>query len=140
MNYWLLKTEPSEYSYDDLVHDKRTLWDGVTNNQALQFMREIKKGDRAFVYHTGSEKAIVGVASVTRGAYPDPEKGDEKIVVIDVAPKGKAPQPVTLAQIKKDGSFADFHLVRNSRLSVMPVPLALWKKLCSLAGVADSQM
>jgi predicted RNA-binding protein with PUA-like domain len=138
MNHWLLKTEPSDYCYDDLVRDKRTVWDGVTNNQALQFMREIKKGDRAFIYHTGNEKAIVGVATVTRGAYPDPEADDDKIVVFDIAPNGKAPSPVTLAQIKKDKSFADFHLVRNSRLSVMPVPPALWKKLCSLADVSDS--
>lgn len=138
MNYWLFKSEPSDYSYDDLVRDKRTVWDGVSNNQALMFLRAVKRGDRVFIYHTGGEKAIVGIAKVVRGAYPDPQAGDERLVVVDIAPHERLSNPVTLAAIKSDPSFADFHLVRQPRLSVMPVPPALWKKLYALGGGSKS--
>ncbi len=134
-NHWLLKTEPSDYSFDDLVRDKRTIWDGVRNNQALTFLRQMKKGDRAFLYHTGKERAIVGVVRVVRGTYPDPNAGDDKIVVVDVVPQQKVPHPVPLSTIKSDPAFADFHLVRISRLSVMPVAPAIWAKLCAYAGI-----
>jgi len=136
VNHWLLKTEPGDYSYGDLVRDKRTVWDGVRNNQALQYLRQIKRGDVAFIYHTGKDKHIAGVAEVVRGTYVDPEQDDEKIVVVDVKAVRAAKTPVTLASVKADADFADFHLVRVSRLSVMPVPALLWKKLCKMGGMA----
>ncbi|HEX8342519.1 MAG TPA: EVE domain-containing protein, partial [Tepidisphaeraceae bacterium] len=100
MATWLLKTEPDEYAYDDLVADKRCVWDGVTNALALRHMREIKKGDSAYVYHTGKQKAVVGLAAVVSGAYPDPGGSDERIVVIDLKPGRKLTRPVTLGEIK----------------------------------------
>jgi predicted RNA-binding protein with PUA-like domain len=134
MNYWLLKTEPEAYSYEDLARDGETVWDGVTNNLALKFLRQMKKGDQALIYHTGGEKSVVGVADITRDPYPDPAAGDEKLVVVDVRPARKLPRPVPLSEIKADARFADFELVRNSRLSVMPVSPARWKLLLSMAG------
>ena len=135
MNYWLFKTEPTDYSYGDLVRDRRTVWDGVRNNQALQFLRQIRRGDCAFIYHTGKDKHIAGVAEVVRGTYADPEFDDDKIVVVDVKASRAAATPVTLASVKSDAAFADFHLVRVARLSVMPVPSPLWKKLCKMGGI-----
>jgi len=134
MNYWLLKTEPGDYSYTDLEKDKRTVWDGVGNNQALLFMRSMKKGDQAFVYHTGKEKAIVGIAEVVRGAYPDPNEDDPKLVVVDIKAKNRLQSNVSLASIKADPDFVDFHLVRISRLSAMPVTSKLWKKILAMGG------
>lgn len=138
MNHWLIKSEPSQYSYDDLVSDKRTVWDGITNNQALMFLREMQKGDRVFFYHTGTEKAIVGVAKIVRDPYPDPGADDDKLVVVDVAPERRVPKPIPLSTIKSDDAFADFFLVRNSRLSVMPVAPRSWAKLCALAGIPST--
>lgn len=135
MNYWLLKSEPSDYSFADLLRDKRTVWDGVRNNQALMFLRTIRKGDRAFLYHSGKDKHIAGIADVVRGAYPDPKQDDEKLVVIDVKVREALPEPVTLAAIKADKAFADLHLVRISRLSVMPVSAEHWTKLCGMGGL-----
>ena len=135
MNYWLLKTEPGDYSFDDLQRHKKTVWDGVRNNQALKCLREIQLGDLAFIYHTGREKQIVGVAEVVRAAYPDPKQWDEKLVVVDIKDKERLPKPVTLADIKADESFADFHLVRMPRLSVMPVAPELWRKLNTMGGL-----
>lgn len=134
MNYWLVKTEPGEYSFDDLVKAKREVWDGVRNAAALQFIRQMKKGDRVLVYHSGKDKSAVGIAEVVKGAYPDPEQDDEKLVVVDLKPIERLPNPVTLASIKADKAFADFHLVRISRLSIMPVPPTLWKKILKMAG------
>lgn len=135
MNRWLLKTEPEEYAYADLVQQRRGVWDGVRNNWALQHLRAMQRGDLAFVYHTGKEKRIVGIAEVTRAAYPDPNADDERWVVVDVKPKRALPVPVTLAQIKADERFADLLLVRSTRLSVLPVNAAQWKALCVLGGV-----
>lgn len=135
MNRWLLKTEPEEYAYADLVQQRRGVWDGVRNNWALQHLRAMQRGDLAFVYHTGKEKRIVGIAEVTRAAYPDPNADDERWVVVDVKPKRALPVPVTLAQIKADERFADLLLVRSTRLSVLPVNAAQWKALCALGGV-----
>lgn len=132
MAYWLLKTEPGCFSYDDLVREKRAVWDGVTNNWALQFLRRMKKGDRAFIYHTGKEKRIVGMAEVMKSAYPDPTAGDEKIAVVDLKPAGKLDRPVGLTEIKKDPRFADFELVKFSRLAVMPVSEERWRRLLSM--------
>lgn len=134
MAYWLFKEEPTHYSYDDLVRDKKTVWDGVRNNLALKHLREVKKGDLAFYYHTGNEKEVVGVAEVVRGAYPDPEQEDERFVVIDVKPKSRLPKPVPLTAIKADKRFADFPLVRISRLSVMPVTPEQWKWIEAMAS------
>ncbi len=134
MNYWLLKTEPGDYSYFDLEEDQRAVWEGVRNNQALIFLRKIKKGDQAFVYHTGKEKAVVGVADVVREAYPDPDEEDPRFVVVDISAKKKLKSAVSLAAIKSDPDFADFHLVRISRLSVMPVTDKMWKKILAMSS------
>ncbi len=131
--YWLLKTEPSTYSYQDLEGEKRTTWDGVRNPVALRNLRAMQKGDQAFIYHTGDEKAIVGIARVTRAAYPDPAAHDEKLVVVDLQPVRAVPQVVTLRQVKADTRFADFALTRIPRLSVMPVTAPQWKALLAMA-------
>jgi predicted RNA-binding protein with PUA-like domain len=119
MNYWLLKTEPDTFSWDDLVRDKKTGWDGVRNFQARSHLKAIKKGDLAFVYHTGEEKSVVGIAKVTKENYPDPN--DNEWVAIEIAPVNKLKNPVTLAQIKADKRLKNMVLVRASRLSVQPV-------------------
>lgn len=127
MANWLFKEEPTHYSYDDLLRDRKTVWDGVGNNLALKHLRQVKKGDRVFYYHTGKEKAVVGILEVTRGAYPNPQEQDERLVVVNVKPVSRLPRPVSLAEIKADNRFADFSLVRISRLSVMPVTSDQWK-------------
>ena len=119
MNYWLLKTEPDSYSWDDLVKDKKTVWDGVRNFQARSNMKKMEKGDVVFVYHTGEEKAIVGQAQVTKSAYPDPK--DAEWVVIELSAGKSLKKTVSLAQIKSDKRLSDMVLVRASRLSVQPV-------------------
>lgn len=134
MNYWLLKSDPETYGFDDLERDKKTVWDGVRNNQALIHLRAMKRGDLAFIYHSGEDKAIVGLAEITNASYADPKENDPKLVVVDLAFKKRLPKPVTLAQIKADADFKDFALVKISRLSVMPVPPNLWKKLMKMAG------
>jgi len=118
---WLVKTEPSTYSWDNLVRDGGTRWDGVRNPLARNHLAAMKKGDLVLVYHSGEEKAVVGVARVKRQAYPDPTADDAKWLAADLAPLRPLAQPVTLAAIKKDPKLADFVLVRQSRLSVMPV-------------------
>jgi predicted RNA-binding protein with PUA-like domain len=133
MAYWLLKTEPSTYSFADLVRDRKTTWDGVSNNTALRHLRSMKKGDLAFVYHSGGEKSIVGVAEIVSDAYPDPKKKDPRLVVVDLKAGEPLNTPVTLAEVKASGHFADFALVRIPRLSVMPVSGAQWKRLLSMA-------
>jgi predicted RNA-binding protein with PUA-like domain len=134
MTAWLLKTEPSTYSFADLQRDKRTSWTGVTNAAALIHLRNARKGDLAFIYHTGDEKQIVGLAEVSRNPYPDPDANNPKLVAVDLKPTRALKQPVTLAQIKADARFKDFDLVRNSRLSVMPVPPELSTALLKMAG------
>ena len=133
MARWLLKTEPDSYAWDNLVRDKRTVWDGVSNALALKHIRTMKKGDAAIVYHTGDEHAAVGIAEVTSGPYPDPKEGDDKLVVVDLKPKRKLARPVTLDDIKADKAFAGWDLLRISRLSVVPVPEAMWNHLLELA-------
>ena len=118
---WLLKTEPSSYSYPDLERDRKTTWDGVSNPVALRNLRAMKQGDECFIYHTGDEKRIVGIAKVAKEAYPDPKATDPKLVVIDLTPVRALKRPVTLAEIKADKRFAGWELVRQPRLSVMPV-------------------
>jgi len=135
MATWLLKSDPDTYSFADLERDKKTTWDGVRNNQALIYMRQMKKGDLVLVYHSGDEKSIVGLAEITSSGYADPKHDDPKLVVVDVKFKKRAAKPVTLAQIKADRDFAGMQLVRQSRLSVMPVPEAMWKKLLTMGGL-----
>lgn len=130
---WLFKTEPSNYSYADLERDVVTMWDGVANNQALQNLRLIQKGDTALIYHTGDEKCIVGVAEVTRGFYVNPELDDAKLAVCDVKATRKLAKAVTLAQIKAHPDLGDWALVRNSRLSVVPVSEAQWEAVQTLS-------
>lgn len=131
--YWLLKTEPSDYSYSDLEKDKTTVWDGVSNNLALKHLRNVKKGDLAFIYHTGKEKALVGVAEVTSDPYPDPREEDAKLVVVNIRAKQKLKCHVSLAELKSDARFSDFALVRLPRLSVMPLTKTQWEDLLGLA-------
>jgi predicted RNA-binding protein with PUA-like domain len=119
MNYWLLKTEPGTYSWDDLVRDKKTTWDGVRNFQARNNIKAMKKGDRVFIYHSGEDKAVIGTASVIKEHFPDP--GDSQWLVVDLAPEKKLKKPVTLAQIKADKRLSNLVLVKVSRLSVQPV-------------------
>jgi predicted RNA-binding protein with PUA-like domain len=132
MNHWLLKTEPSTYAFADLVREQCTTWDGVKNPTALAHLRAMKNGDQALVYHTGAEKAVVGVARIVSDPYPDPALKDPKRVVVDLAPVRALAKPVSLASIKADPRFAQFALVRISRLSVMPVTPDQWKALLAL--------
>ena len=128
-SHWLLKTEPSTYSFDRLVAEKRAVWDGVRNNLALIHLRAMEPGDRVLIYHSGAEKAVVGTARITAAAYPDPKGTDPKQVVVDVAPDTKMGSPVPLATIKADPALAELPLIRNSRLSVMPVTADQWKRI-----------
>jgi predicted RNA-binding protein with PUA-like domain len=137
MAYWLLKTEPDCYSWDELVRDKSTVWDGVSNALALKYIRSMKKGDLALIYHTGDEKAAVGVAEVRSEAYPDPKGEDERLAVVDLKPKKKLGRPVTLAEVKADKAFDGWDLIRNSRLSAMPVPEPMWARIMELSESSD---
>jgi predicted RNA-binding protein with PUA-like domain len=131
---WLLKTEPDNYSYADLERDGATTWDGVANNTALMHIRTMQPGDLALIYHTGDERQAVGLAEITSAPYADPKLGDPKLVVVDLKPLRRLPQPVTLAAVKADPAFADFALVRQGRLSVVPVTPEQWGKLLGMAG------
>ena len=128
MNF-LFKEEPSNYSFDDLVRDGKTSWTGVRNPLAQKHLRSVQKGDRVFFYHTGDQKAVVGIAKALGAAYPDPADKSGKLYAVDVGPVKKLPAPVTLAAIKADKSFATFPLVRMSRLSVMPVSDDEWDRI-----------
>jgi len=130
---WLFKTEPSVYSYQHLEKDKKTVWDGVANNLALQNLKDIKKGEQVFIYHTGDEKAAVGVARALGGAYPDPEKDDPKMLVVDIEPVRALKRPVTLAEVKAHPKLKNFDLVRNSRLSIMKVSDEQWEIMEGMA-------
>src|SRR5262249_47088801 len=134
MNYWLLKSDPDEYSYDDLAKDGNAVWDGVTNNLALQNLRKIKKGDLLLIYHTGDEKAIVGLAVAASNPYPDLNSDNEKLTVIDIKTKKRLKRPVPLSKIKQMPEFAEFPLVRLPRLSVMPVSEEKYNQLSELLG------
>lgn len=131
MAYWLLKTEPSDYAYADLERDQGTLWDGVGNNLALKHLRQIRRGDQALIYHTGKERRVVGIAEVTSDPFPDPERDDPRLVVVELKPGRRLTEPIRLADIKSDPTLKDFDLVRLPRLSVMPVPEAVWNRLLS---------
>jgi predicted RNA-binding protein with PUA-like domain len=138
MAYWLLKTEPEEYSWDDQVKRgaKGEAWTGVRNFTARRHLKEIKKGDRFFFYHTGDEKQVVGIGEVTREAFPDPTAGKNEpwVAVITVADK-PLPKAVTLAAIKAEPRLKDMALVKYGRLSVQPVTEAEWKLVCRMGGL-----
>jgi predicted RNA-binding protein with PUA-like domain len=131
---WLFKEEPTHYSFDELVKDGRTMWSGVKNPLAQKHLHAVKRGDRIFYYHTGDEKAVVGIAKALGDAYADPEDASGRQAVVDVGPVKKLARPVTLAEIKADKAFASFPLVRISRLSVMPVTDAEWQRIERLAA------
>ncbi len=131
---WLLKEEPGNYSFDDLVRDGKTSWTGVKNPLAQKHLRSIARGDRIFFYHTGAEKSVVGIAKAAGAAYPDPADASGKLYAVDVQPVRKLNAPVTLAAIKADGSFASLPLVRMPRLSVMPVSDAEWDRIEAMGG------
>lgn len=133
MNRWLLKTEPDCYSWDDLARDKSTVWDGITNALALKNLRTMRKGDLALIYHTGNERAAVGVAEITSGPYPDPKLDDDRLDVVDLKIKSKLPRAVTLLEIKADPTFDGWIFLRIGRLSVVPVPAPMWKRIEQLA-------
>lgn len=133
MHYWLVKTEPGEYSADDLEREARTVWSGVSNPLAQKHLRAMHPGDEVLVYHTGDERAIVAVAKVGTQPRPDPDDPSGRTHVIDVEFLRRLPRPVPLADVKADEFFADFALVRQGRLSVMPVTPAQWKRLLALA-------
>ncbi|HKY23352.1 MAG TPA: EVE domain-containing protein [Vicinamibacterales bacterium] len=126
---WLFKEEPSSYSFEQFTKDGGTSWSGVKNPLAQKHLGGVKKGDRIFYYHTGNEKAVIGIARATSDAYPDPKDKSGKAVVVDIAPVRELDRPVTLAEIKAAKAFATFVLTRLPRLSVMPVTDAEWKEI-----------
>ena len=140
MAFWLFKQEPDCYSYSDLERDGSTLWDGVTNALALKHLRQTQPGDQAFFYHTGAEKAIVGIMKITGMPQADPNQNDPKRVVVRVAAMRRLTSPVGLAIIKSDPLFADWELVRIARLSVMPVSETRWQRILALSeGYKDEE-
>lgn len=135
MANYLLKTEPSTYSYADLARDKRTVWDGVKSPLALKYLRQVKKGDTLIIYHTGSERAAVGLAKATSDPYPDPELNDEKRTVVDIRAWKKLKQPVPILTFRGDPVLSKTELVRLSRLSVMQLTEPQLKRVLKLGGL-----
>lgn len=132
-NYWILKTEPSAYSFERLVREGATVWDGVRNNLALKHIGRMRKGDHALIYHSGKDKALNGLARIASAPYPDPGAKDPKLLVVDVAAGKPLPRPVTLKEIKAEPALKDLALVRMPRLSVMPASSRQWEKLLAMA-------
>lgn len=127
MAFWLLKTEPSEYSFADLLRERRTTWDGVSNALAVKHLRAMRPRDQALIYHTAGERAVVGIAEVVGVG------GDEKLPIVDLKPRRALPRPVPLSEIREDGLFSGWELLRMPRLSVMPVSESQWKRLIELS-------
>lgn len=134
MAYWLLKSEPQDYSYKDLEQAGRTVWNGVKNALALKYLGIMQPDDQALIYHTGKERAVVGVAQIVTLPYPDPAQADPKLVVVDIQAVRSLRMPVSLAQIKQSGKFTDFELIRLPRLSVVPVTAQHWQQILQLGG------
>lgn len=130
--HWLVKSEPGTYAWDDLVRDGSTYWDGVRNAQARNHLKAMRRGDRVLYYHSGEGKEVVGVARVTREHYPDPTSDDERWVVVDLAPVKPLAEPVSLKRIKDDPALAGIPLVRQARLSVMPLPKKAFDRILKL--------
>src|SRR3984893_7038536 len=139
MAYWLLKTEPEEFSWNDQVARgaKGEPWTGVRNYIARGNLKKMKKGERAFFYHTGKEKQVVGIVEVIREAYPDPTDADGTFVAVTVRSVNPLPKPVTLAAVKAEARFKDMALVKYSRLSVQPVAEKEWKMVCAMGGLQE---
>ncbi|MFQ5958222.1 MAG: EVE domain-containing protein [Alphaproteobacteria bacterium] len=135
MAYWLFKSEPEAYAWDDLVREGRDYWDGVRNHQAANNMKAMKTGDRAFFYHSVKQREIVGVVEVVKEYYPDHTDASARFGMVDIAPVKPLNKPVGLADIKADERLSDLALVRQSRLSVMPVSDAHWNILCAMGGI-----
>jgi predicted RNA-binding protein with PUA-like domain len=135
---WLLKSEPETWSWPEQVArgEKGEPWDGVRNHQATNYLKAMKKGDRAFFYHSGKERAVVGILEVVRPYYADPRDQSGRFGMVDVKAVRALPRPVTLAAIKAESALEALLLVRNSRLSVMPVPLPVWKHICRMGGLS----
>jgi predicted RNA-binding protein with PUA-like domain len=133
-NRWLFKTEPSVYSFQQLQKDKKTMWDGVKNNLALKNLKDINKGDEILIYHTGDEKAAVGIGRALGGAYPDPSQKNPKLLVVDIEAVKPLPRPVTLGEVKANKKLTNFDLVRMSRLSIMKVSDDQWEILEGMAN------
>jgi predicted RNA-binding protein with PUA-like domain len=135
MKYWILKSEPSSYSWDQLVADGKTNWNGVRNHQAANNLKAMKRGDRAFFYHSGAGPSIVGVAEIVKEAYPDPGDASGRFVMVDVKALTPAKTPVPLAAIKAEPKLKNLALVRQGRLSVVPVTAEEWRVIAGMAGV-----
>ena len=131
-SHWLVKSEPGTYAWDDLVKDGRTRWDGVRNAQARNNLQAMRAGDLALFYHSGAGKEIVGVAKVVKAAYPDPTADDEQWVAVDLVPVAPLREPVALADVKRDAALADVALVRQGRLSVMPIAPRAFARVLAL--------
>jgi predicted RNA-binding protein with PUA-like domain len=135
MAYWLMKTEPEDYSWEQLIEDGVATWDGVHNHQAARNMRAMRKGDRVFFYRSVADPAVVGVMEIVREAYEDPDDPRQSFVLVDVAPVKPVRREVGLRQIKAEPRLAHLALVRQSRLSVSPVDEAAWRLICEMAGI-----
>ena len=136
VNYWLAKQEPSGprgYNFSKLIKEKKTIWDGVHNNLALKHMKDMKKGDLVFFYHTGTEKKIVGIMTVDSDPYPNPKEKNERFIVVNVKYKKRLKREVTLDELKKEKKFRNWELLRISRLSVMPVPKQIWDAIIKIS-------
>lgn len=139
MAYWLMKTEPGEFSYEDLMRDGKTVWDGVRNHQAKKNMATMKLGDQVLIYHSVTDKAVVGIAEVSKTAYPDPTDPEKKWLVVEVKPVQKLKQPVSLQQVKETASLANIALVRQARLSVMPLEEKAFNTVLEMGGLVKSR-
>ncbi|MFW6059074.1 MAG: EVE domain-containing protein [Phycisphaeraceae bacterium] len=135
MNHWLVKSEPETWSWDQQVAAGTTEWDGVRNAQAQNNMKQMRKGDRVLFYHSGKQKAVVGIAKVARAAYPDPADGTGKYVLVDLKAVEPLAEPVTLKAIKGEAKLGHLALVRQPRLSVMEVDEPAYKRICGMGGV-----
>lgn len=133
MAHWLIKSEPNKYAWDDLVREGRTIWDGVRNHSAAINLRAMKRGDPVFFYHSNLGKEIVGIAEIVREHYPDPKDESERFPAVDVAPVAPLARPVTLAAIKVDDQLAGIELLRQSRLSVVPIRDTEWARIMILS-------
>jgi len=134
MNFWLVKSEPGVYSYEDLAKDGKTTWDGIRNYAARLHLRNMRTGDQVFYYHSNEGTQIVGIAKVVREAFQDPTTEDPAWVAVELAPVRKLKKPVTLSQVKEEKKLRDMALVRIGRLSVQPVTETEWKRVMELAG------
>ena len=135
MSYWLVKSEPGSWSWADQERVGTTNWDGVRNPQATRNLREMRRGDRAFFYHSGEERRIVGIVEVVKEFYPDPKDKSGRFGMVDVKAASALPRPVTLAEVKAEPELSGLPLVRQSRLSVMPIDAKSWARLCRMGGV-----